>query len=189
MENARIFVVRTPIMRGSNGSHLYKAGFFCFRIHRIFPIRYAACLYRAFKKRIPRASDGVRSDIWQVAFLSAYTRTPSNYAYQHTYHKRGADSAPCAIAAQGATLQINSKRPWTRVARSDERLLFSDNRNRPCRIVFTGDRTSGKIKFGYGRLAKISYPITRSASAASGTFKVIPKHISFQQLPAATLRG
>jgi len=178
MENACIFVVRTPIMRESNGSHLYKAGFFCFRIQGIFPIRYAACLYRAFKKRIPRASDGVRSDIWQVAFLSAYTRTPSNYAYQHTYHKKGADRSNGAIAARRRNSSCNCLIAWRRGTRINQS-SWPRNLERDESAVFGRDSQKlCKVQNSNGGVAQIRRSITRSASATSRTLQVIPKHIS-----------
>lgn len=190
MKKRFTFVARTPIMRGSNGSQLYKAGFFCFRIHGFFPVRYAACLYRAFKKRIPRASDGVRSDIWQVAFLSAYTRTPSNYAYQHTYHKRGSDNSNRVIAAQRKSAPRNRHCNWRRIARNNGRLERYVGGWRSGIYARCNYRKSRSIQYGHEGVARISSAIASCANAAQGAFQVTSKtFLHFTFLPGQPGEG
>lgn len=72
------FVLSIPLMRECTSSH-YKAGFFCsIATGGCISYKAAACLYRAFKKRIPRASDGVDGGKPAGRFLFAEVNTIHN---------------------------------------------------------------------------------------------------------------
>ena len=87
MKKRFTFVARTQLMREPDGSHFYKAGFFYSNATGLLsPIKRRPAFTERLRNASARASGCVRSGIWQVAFLSAYTRTQSNYAYQHTVH-------------------------------------------------------------------------------------------------------
>lgn len=110
MKKPSIFVSRTSLKRERWLANT-KAGLFISTAKGLLSYKAAACLYRAIRMAFPRASDGVRSGIWQVAFLSAYTNTIHNVNFHNNFRK-GTDQRSVKGAPQRLTtgLRPNSKR-------------------------------------------------------------------------------
>ena len=156
MEKRFTFVARTQLMREPDGSHFYKAGFFYSNATGFLsPIKRRPAFTERLRNASARASGCVRSGIWQVAFLSAYTRTQSNHAYQQNIHPNTGAAKKTKVYTSCKNQPIDGKR--SRAAKAtvcDARSIFGCN-----------EETRGNGSRARGLAAQIN-----------GHLQVTPKH-------------